>query len=245
MTAVLTDHGSTPPPGLRPPLPVPGGKDVLRAVAGGMGGMLVGLVVGIVPVLLLVGPSYAALGLATSAVGGVLGLWLTLVRGRGWGARELGFVRGTRSLWHLLWEVPLVLVLALVTTALLGPLLGLAPRETPEDDLITTTLTAAPWSLVVGALCVVLVVPAVEEVVFRRVLLGWLMSRLPVPAAVLLVSAVFAGVHLLPVAVLYLFWLALGAALLVLLHRSLWAPLALHATNNALASLLAVTALTG
>lgn len=230
-------------------LPVPTGSDVVWTVVGGMGGMLVGAVVGLVPVLLLLGVAYAALGLVTSLLGGAAGLWAALVRRRGWGARELGLVRGTRSLWHLLWEVPLVLTVGLLLTATLGPLLGLSPEDpsgsSSEPDLVATSLVAAPWSLVVGGLCVVLLLPLVEEVVFRRVLLGWLVSRVPVVAAVLLVSAAFAAVHILPVAMLYLFWMAIGAALLMLRHRSLWAPLALHATNNLLASLVAVAALTG
>jgi hypothetical protein len=98
--------------------------------------------------------------------------------------------------------------------------------------------------VVVGALCVVLLAPVLEEVVFRRVLLGWLRTRVPVGVAVVLVSAAFAATHVLPVLVLYTFFLGLSAALLVGWHRSLWASLALHATNNALACLLTVFAVT-
>ncbi len=72
--------------------------------------MGVGLVAGMVPALLLGGLRYAALGMATVALGGAAGLRLALVRRRGWGARELGFVTGLRSAWHLTWEVPLLLV---------------------------------------------------------------------------------------------------------------------------------------
>jgi membrane protease YdiL (CAAX protease family) len=227
-------------------LPTPTGSDALWTVVGGMGGMVAGLVVGAVPALLVGGPGYVAIGVATAAAGGAGGLWAALVRRRGWGLRELGFVRGARSLWHLLWEVPAALTAGLLATVSTGALLGLAPDEGggSDDSLLTSTFLAAPWSLVVAVVCVVLLVPAVEEVVFRRVLLGWVRTRVPTPVAVLLVSGVFGALHVVPTAVLYLFFLGVSAALLFLWHRSLWAPIALHAVNNALASLVGVLALT-
>ena len=227
-------------------LPVPTGSDVLWTVGGGLGGMAVGAVAGTVPALLLGGPSYLAVGLLTAALAGMAGLWLALVRRRGWGLRELGFVAGTRSAWHLLWEVPVALVLGLVCTALFGTLLGLVPEpvDGAEPDAVLSSLVVAPPSLVVGVICIVLLVPAVEEVVFRRVLLGWLRTRVPTAVAVLLVSAVFGALHVAPAAVLYLFFLGVSAALLALWHRSLWAPFALHATNNAVAALVGVLVLT-
>lgn len=223
-------------------LPAPTGRDVLWTLVGGLGGMTLGLVVGLVPALLLGGLAFAAVGLVTSALGGLAGLWAALVRRRGWGLRELGFVASTRSAWYLLWEVPLSLSAALVCTATLGPLLGLTPRP-DEQDSLTESLGVNPWSLVVGGVCVVLLAPVVEEVVFRRVLLTWLRTRLPVGVAVVLASVAFAALHIAPVLMLYTFFLGLTTALLYLRHRSLWAPLALHATNNAIASLVAALAL--
>lgn len=228
-------------------LPVPSGRDVAWTALGGLGGMAVGLVAVLVPVLLLGGKDLVALALLASAVAGGAGLWLALGRRRGWGLAELGFVRGRRSLWHLLWEVPLLLVVGLLATVLAGTALGLAPEPAPEGgsaDLVSGALDASPWAWALGVACIVLLVPAVEEVVFRRVLLGWLRTRVPVWAAVVLVAVAFGAVHVAPAAVLYLTTLGLSAALLMVWHRSLWAPLALHATNNALASLVAVTALT-
>jgi len=227
-------------------LPVPTGFDVVWALGAGLGGMLLGALAAAVPALLLDGARYGALALVGAVAGGVLGLWLALVRRRGWGWRELGFVTPRRSAWHLLWEVPAALVVGLVCTATLGTLLGLAPdpASSTEPDVITQGLASSPWLLVVGGICVALVIPAVEEVIFRRVLLGWLLTKVPVVVAVLVASAVFAAVHLLPVAVLYVFFLAVSANLLYLWHRSLWAPLALHATNNALATLITLAALT-
>lgn len=219
-------------------LPSATGRDVLWTLLCSLGGTVLGTLVG-VPALFFGGLAYLAVCVGTSALGGLAGLWLALVRRRGWGLRELGFVACTRSAWHLLWEVPVALVVGLVCTATLGTLLGLVPDGT-EQSAIMGTLTAAPWSLVVGAVCIVLVVPVLEEVVFRRVLLSWLRTRVPVGVAVVVASAAFAAAHVLPVLMLYTFFLGLSAALLMLWHRSLWAPLALHATNNALACLVTV-----
>ena len=222
-------------------LPSPTGRDVLWTFLCSLGGTVLGALVG-VPVLYFGGLAYLAVCVATTALGGLAGLWLALVRRRGWGPRELGFVACTRSAWHLLWEMPVALVVGLACTATLGPLLGLVPVGT-EQSAIRGTLTAAPWSVVVGAVCIVLLVPVLEEVVFRRVLLSWLRTRVPVGAAVVVASAAFATAHVVPVLMLYTFFLGLSAALLMLWHRSLWASLALHATNNALACLVTVLAL--
>lgn len=248
--ATTRDQAPEPLPAPAPdvvPSPVPTGTDVAWALLAGLGGMALGGVVVLVPLLLTVGVEYTALGLLAAAVGGAVGLWVGLVRRRGWGRRELGFVRSSRSGRHLLWQVPLALVAGLLATVAVGTAVGLAPDEAGDgsqgDFVDTALLTSSPWLVAVGVLCVVLLLPAVEEVVFRRVLLGWLLTRLPVAAAVVVASLVFAAVHVAPVAILYLFFLAVAANLLYLWHRSLWAPLALHAANNALVSLVALAAL--
>lgn len=203
--------------------PPPTGSDTVWAFVAGMGGMVVGSVVVLVPLLLTLGVGYTAFGLLGAAVGAGLGLRVGLVRRRGWGWREPGFVRSRRSSWHLLWQVPTALVVGLLCTVAIGSALGLTPEAAggagSEPDIFDDALVASPWLVAIALLCVVLLLPAAEEVVFRRVLLGWLLTRTPAVVAVALASLVFAAVHVLPAAVLYLFFLAVSANLL-----HLWQP---------------------
>ena len=65
---------------------------------------------------------------------------------------------------------------------------------------------------------------------------------LSLPAA--LVVVVFAAAHAVPAVMLYIFFLGIPLVLARLWFGNLWAPLIVHATNNALVSLVALTTLT-
>lgn len=205
----------------------------------GTAGVVVGLVSGQPDLLLPAGGIGGTVGMWA-------GLWATLSWRRGWGWREMGFVRPLRSPWHLCWQVPASVAASLVGAALLGTSLGLSPESgEPSLESELGTLDVAPWVLLVLVLCVVVVAPAAEEVLFRRVLLDWLMTRTGALVAVPVTAVAFALVHVVPVAMVYVVFMGLFTALLRLWHGTLWAPLALHAANNGLVVLVAVTALTG
>lgn len=172
-----------------------------------------------------------ALPLATIAAG--VGLYLALLR-RGWTGRDLGFVRAfRRSPWHLLWEVPLLWVAALVLTVAIGTLLGIGSAETnPTTSNMADSLALGAVGLLATAACVTILVPALEEILFRRVLLGWLEQRFGLAAALGGSALIFGLVHLAPPVILLQFLIGLGAAILVRTHRTLWASLALHGLNN-------------
>ncbi len=91
-------------------------------------------------------------------------IWAALVR-RGWSWRDLGFVRASRSLWHLLWEVPLIWITAVLLTVLVGTWVGLDPAGT---DSSTSTqadaLQLGVAALLITAVCVTLLIPALEEI---------------------------------------------------------------------------------
>lgn len=179
--------------------------------------------------------------LATGAA--CAGLWLAFVR-RGWSLRDLGYVRARRSLWHVWWEAPLLWVAALTLTALIGTLAGIQPtgRDASSEisgDVLEFGVVAALFT----ALCATLIVPAVEEVLFRRLVFGWFEQRLGVMAAVAGSAFVFGLVHIAPPVILLQFLIGLGAAVLVRAHGTLWAPLALHGLNNGIVSVAALAVL--
>ncbi|PID98293.1 MAG: hypothetical protein CSA83_01610 [Actinomycetales bacterium] len=171
-----------------------------------------------------------------------IGLWLTLLR-RGWTWRDLGFTRSHRSLWHLLWEVPLLWVLALILTIVVATLVGISPPETRSTTNVDT-LKLGIVAALLAAICTTIVFPVLEEIVFRRLLFGLFEQRFGLVVAILGSAAVFALVHVMPVGLIQ-FFIGIGAAILVRLHRTLWAPIALHALNNGLATAAALTVLLG
>lgn len=171
------------------------------------------------------------------------GVWTALIR-RGWLWRDLGFVRGCRSSWHLVWQVPLVWAAALILTALIGSLSGIEPTggETTTSNS-ADALQLGIGALVATALCVTLLMPALEEILFRRLVYGWLEQRFNLIVAVAGSAAAFGLVHVAPPVIALQFLIGLGAATLVRWHRTLWASFALHALNNGVVTILAVSVL--
>jgi membrane protease YdiL (CAAX protease family) len=89
---------------------------------------------------------------------------------------------------------------------------------------LTSTQVAATF------LPTVLTVPLLEELLFRGVLLSWLATRVPFPAAALLSSVAFGAIHGAGI-----LWATLaGLAICELIRRtgSLWPGVALHIAHN-------------
>ena len=87
------------------------------------------------------------------------------------------------------------------------------------------------WSLlIVGVLT-----PLAEELFFRGALMGWMMlRRFPRWSVILLPALLFAIMHLNPVGILPIFFLALLLGYLRWATGSLWASVGLHMFNNLL-----------
>jgi membrane protease YdiL (CAAX protease family) len=100
----------------------------------------------------------------------------------------------------------------------------------------------APSSLLDGlvSLVVIALLPALcEELVMRGVLLPSLAVRMASAPAVVLTAAVFALIHFDPIRFLFTFVLGLVLGALRLRTRSLWPPVAVHLSVNALTFLIA------
>lgn len=101
-----------------------------------------------------------------------------------------------------------------------------------------------PFAAAVLVVCVVLVAPVCEELLFRGALFGWLRRYAPVAAAAPLSAAVFAGAHLFPSGFVLLFVFGLGAALVYQRTGSTLNSFVMHACQN-LAAVAAVYAAAG
>jgi len=149
----------------------------------------------------------------------------------------LGFLPLGRRGWHLLWQVPLAIFAAGVAAAIVGPLLGLSPSEN------TSAADGSGVMVVVSLACYLLLAPLVEEIVFRRLLMGYLDRSVPAFASVILSSLLFGVAHIAPPVMVYATFLGMGCALVTRFHNSLRAGFIVHLVNNVAVQLIAVSAL--
>ena len=149
----------------------------------------------------------------------------------------LGFLPLGRRGWHLLWQVPLVILAAGVAAAIVGPLLGISPSDN------TSAADGRGVMVVVSLACYLLLAPLAEEIVFRRLLMGYLDRSVPAFASVILSSLLFGVAHIAPPVIVYATFLGMGCALVTRFHNSLRAGFIVHLVNNVAVQLIAVSAL--
>lgn len=146
----------------------------------------------------------------------------------------LGFRPLGRRGWHLVWQVPLAIVASAACTSIVAPLLSVESSDpsSPVGAGSAFVLFTLGAYLLIG--------PFLEELVFRRLLMGYLDTVMPAAASVLLTSLVFGLMHIAPAAIVYTFFAGLAFALVTRWHRSLWAGFILHMCNNVLVQLIVV-----
>ena len=171
--------------------------------------------------------------LALSVVVPTVALVLYLKR-RGIG---LGFLPLGRRGWHLVWQVPLAIFVAGAAAAIVGPLLGLSPSEN------TSSADGRGAMVIISLACYLILAPLIEEIVFRRLLMGYLDRSFPAFVSVILSSLLFGAAHIAPPVIVYATFLGMGCALVTRFHNSLRAGFILHLVNNLTVQLIAISAL--
>jgi uncharacterized protein len=91
------------------------------------------------------------------------------------------------------------------------------------------------------ALAGAIAAPIGEEVFFRGLLYNSLKRRINVPAAIVISGLAFALVHIGPLAIVVIFPMGMLLAYVYEKTRSLWVTICIHATNNGLAFVIALT----
>ena len=181
-----------------------------------------GVVLGALPFMLII-----ALGLPT---------WL-LVRYLRKQNIETGFTSLSKRGWHLLWQTPVTIIAAGAATAFVASILGM------ENGERSSTLTSAGESgqtlpILLVLLAYLLLGPFLEELVFRRILMGYFDTLMPAALSVLFSSLLFGLVHVFPPAILFTTFLGISCALITRWHGTLWAGFIVHMLNNLVVGLL-------
>jgi membrane protease YdiL (CAAX protease family) len=131
-------------------------------------------------------------------------------------------------------------VLALITLKflefikrLLGPDIAQYLDTTPHFKEFLLKLDWDGFALV--AFVAVIIAPTIEEIVFRRVIYGFLCSKIGLVAAVIITSFLFAGIHFRLVAFPTLFILGIIWQLQFIYQKSLFPSILYHTFHNAVA----------
>lgn len=151
-------------------------------------------------------------------------VWYLRKRELGTGLRPLG-----KDAWHLLWEIPLIFIAVPTVTQIVSRIADLEPLE---NGGLGANVELGPAFLlkvfVVGAV----LAPVLEELIFRRIVMGYFDTVMPAAASVVLSAAVFAVPHLEPMQIVHAFSGGIAFALVARRHRSLWASIIAHLSNN-------------
>lgn len=99
--------------------------------------------------------------------------------------------------------------------------------------------------IIVALAAYLIVGPFLEELVFRRILMGYFDTVMPAALSVILSSVIFGLAHVSPPAILYTTFFGSGCALATRWHGTLWAGLIAHVANNALVQLTTLAVLLG
>ena len=167
----------------------------------------------------------------------------TTLRVQRWSLSDLGFHPIKRTWAHLLWQVPAIItvcgMISLAATVLV------TPPATSDSQEMADTFKFGLVAVVLSILAISIIGPIIEEICFRRFIMGYLeqkllprmQARTAIICSTLASSLFFALAHGVPTIMIYTFFLGIGAAALIRWHQSLWAGAALHIANNTMVCL--------
>lgn len=182
---------------------------------------------------------FIAILLGSSVVMGI-GMWAFVVAPLGGRWDLIGWRPPARSMWNLLWQIPLVIVSALIVQiSLIAPFTSAEPAEGAVEDVLVGTplpVVAIAVTLICG------VVPVWEELFFRGVVFGMIRTRLGRWGGAALAGCVFALVHLVVVGFPYLAVIGFSLCIMAEWYRSVVPGIILHSVNNALVAITLLTA---
>jgi len=153
------------------------------------------------------------------------------IHGLRWNA--LGFVRPTKSLLHLLWQLPVILLGLIIVQAIVFGVMGAQPAS--QVNGLDAIMAEVPlYAVVILFVGVAILVPLWEEMLFRGVVYRGLQRKWGIAIALIFSSGLFALIHIAPILLPYLF--AMGAAWVWLYesHKTLFAPVIGHIFINTL-----------
>lgn len=183
---------------------------------------------------------FAVVSIVFPALSALVIAWLLFyIRHIGLTLKDIGFTKLTKKLLHLIWQLPLMIVVLVLVQAIFFSLLSF---ETPSrsgglNDIALQVPLAPAISIFIG---VVILTPIWEEIVFRGMLFQSLKPKFKTVGAVLLTSVAFALAHILPVMLPYFITVGILFSLLYLFHKNLYASVFGHMFLNGFVGVVAI-----
>lgn len=221
-------------------------KEILKYMGILLLSMVIGAVLGGLSSLLFNTLFFVLFAIIGGGVLGILSICFFLKYRKGFTWTDLGFKTPKYNLLHLFWQIPLSIIGSLTFAGCAGKFLNIAPPEkaSPVNHTLFNGGSLLVWVIVAAYfLSGTLLIPIIEEIVFRRLLTDLTSKRFGKVLSIIINSVVFALFHISPLVMLYVFPLGLALNILYRRYDSLWASFALHAVNNLLTLSLVLLAL--
>lgn len=153
---------------------------------------------------------------------------------------DIGFVRPTWRLLHVLWQVPVMLISIIAVQFMFASIIGIsAPGKRGIDIVFEVSVFGAASAIIATSL----LVPIWEEITFRGVIYGAVQRRFGMGFAVISSGLLFAVAHGVPILLPYFVTLGISLSLIYAFHKNLWAPIIAHASLNTLVAVVALTSI--
>lgn len=149
---------------------------------------------------------------------------------------DIGFVRPTYRMLHLLWQIPVMLAAIILVQGVVVRITGvdLANRSDSIDILMQNAPIYASIAMTIG---VAVLAPFWEEIVFRGMVYGGIRRKHGVTLSVIIAALIFAAVHAVPILIPYFLTMGVIFSYLYEFHKTLWAPLVAHILINSLVTM--------
>lgn len=166
-------------------------------------------------------------------------LYVKIAKSRGWSIKEKFSLKSVPFGRCLIWGLGGCAVSFSFNIAYENILnwLHIAPMEQFIQNILIKGGGKTLLSMILCVLCIGVVIPVVEEFVFRVIIYQGLKSKVPVWAAMILSSLIFAFSHIQISTMLPLFFMGMVFSYSYEKSKSIYVPIAIHVTNNLIAYL--------
>lgn len=156
--------------------------------------------------------------------------------------KEIGAVKPSRRLLHLLWQIPLILTAGITTQSLFVAILTGDTSSSSQGSFIKETAASTHnlTLIILLFLTAAVIVPLWEEIYFRGYLMNWIQSKTGVFLTVLLTGLAFAIFHGVIILIPYYLVIGMCIAWLRIFHQNIWASILTHISFNSIIILSAI-----
>jgi uncharacterized protein len=150
---------------------------------------------------------------------------------------QLGLRKPHAKMLHLIWQIPVIILLSTLVMATTAAILNLPPPEKATAGFSEALQEVSVFYAIIAFFSVSALTPFIEEVIFRGIIYGGFKKRFGVIASIVMSAFIFAVLHgslqLMP----YFMTAGIAFALVYEYYKTLWASIFVHIVINSMSSL--------